>query len=1089
MLSKHYLLALNSDDPDEYLEPGDVRHKLNLIPKNEGSTETPSQETLKGNTATSITLPDPSSQTLGSCVDEANNRVIFFNRSPLSEHQIWMYDARVGTNTLIYQDSVLGFWYNGYVKARIIDDNLMFVDGQNNIRMINITDAIAGKYTSDVDNPLTELTDDQKDSVTSLYKTAPSYAPTWSKTNTGDTDFNQVSDYNFQFAYRYVYMDDTMSHLSEISDLIPAQKKPFSFKDTETYYNTIRLNVYFEKGLQNIIDKIDICYRIGNYGQWKVYDSVETTGYNTASIDSAYNTVQIDFKNEKAGESISDQEALKPYEAIPRISDSLELIENRLFAVEDKVGFDIDDDAVSLTPQTNLISDFGTNDLHSKYFKEHGLYNIGVQYFDKPGRNSAIKSVVSYEIDGINASNYTVIAGTRPQVKVTVQGTVPAWVDKWRLVRTQDGRHDVYTQFVGKLFYYVSEYNPEDPPTGWPAGDITDYDPFVMNDRVYRQSVPTSTSDKFNYLHIQIPNNLPIVIDKSYLLRFKRNYASLGITDTFRIIDVIGDVLVVEDLSPSGGDYDNEFPNQTVFLEAFKLKQEPDDIFYACSPLYRLDGTNDISTTVNTLWGDTYVILANENKTRFTFNNIEYEDRSEVLDYEASFLTEPMDYRVESPTPSFTSKSIETAIEVEAKRNENRLGFKALLEGPSAYLFDRQFNHQGGFVLDYTKDDEGIGRPSVINKKEEERTNTSVIRFSRQYVADSNINGLGTFDAQDKYVLNPERGPIKALIRADEVLLAIHPRTITAMYMGESFIKTADGQDILTRTENLIGQDRPLGGNLGSIFPESIVSHTYVDPQTNAKSTRVYGFDIYAGEPWRASNNGVIGLAARYKMRKWFKEKSEQLIPYIESTKFRIVSGYHPYWDMYLITFPYVPQANSEAITVGFSEKLKRWVSFYSFAPDHYQHIDNRLISFKGGIPYLHDTNSSYNNFYGTSYNSEATFVCNANYSKDKVFRSIAQESSEAIYIPSMTTPTGQDTYLRTTDFKKKGDNYFANLWRDKNSYVQGGQTPMVHGKEMAGKSLEVKLEITAVPAIPMGLVQIQSVNVGFIEVSGNLNV
>jgi hypothetical protein len=294
----------------------------------------------------------------------------------------------------------------------------------------------------------------------------------------------------------------------------------------------------------------------------------------------------------------------------------------------------------------------------------------------------------------------------------------------------------------------------------------------------------------------------------------------------------------------------------------------------------------------------------------------------------------------------------------------------------------------------------------------------------------------------------------------------------------------------------LIGGERSLGSGLGTIFPESLVAHTYEDPDSNAKSTRLYGFDIYAAEPWRASNNGVMGLASRAKMKKWFKDKSNEYMPWITDHKslIHIISGYDPYLKMYLITFPTVNLPAIEGhdatviqgITVGYSEASNRWVTFLSFVPEQYVSFHNKLISVLDGVPYIHNMTENYNNFHGIDYEAKVIFLCNKEYSKDKIFRAVTQESSHAIRMDSIDAGD-HHTFLNANEFKQKGNDFIADMPMDYYSYVVDPikNPPRIYGKDMIGKALEVSMVIPQVDEVT----QITSINLAYQPIRGSLNV
>ena len=237
-------------------------------------------------------------------------------------------------------------------------------------------------------------------------------------------------------------------------------------------------------------------------------------------------------------------------------------------------------------------------------------------------------------------------------------------------------------------------------------------------------------------------------------------------------------------------------------------------------------------------------------------------------------------------------------------------------------------------------------------------------------------------------------------------------------------------------------------------------------------------------------------MASKAKMAKWFKDKSNEYMPWITDHKslIHIISGYDPYLKMYLITFPTVnlPAIDGhdatlvEGITVGYSERSNRWVTFLSFVPEQYISFHNKLISVLNGIPYIHNMTENYNNFHDIDYDARVTFLCNKEYSKDKIFRAVAQEASTSIRMDSIVAGD-QFTFLNANELTQKGNDFIADLPMDYNSYVADPikNPTRIYGKNMIGKSLEVNLVIPQADEVT----QITSINLAYQPIKGSLNV
>ena len=96
------------------------------------------------------------------------------------------------------------------------------------------------------------------------------------------------------------------------------------------------------------------------------------------------------------------------------------------------------------------------------------------------------------------------------------------------------------------------------------------------------------------------------------------------------------------------------------------------------------------------------------------------------------------------------------------------------------------------------------------------------------------------------------------------------------------------------------------------------------------------------------------------------------------------------------------PIDNSQ--TFAFNEVANKWVSDYSYVPELMLKFSDRFFSFKNGGVWEHDTNGLYNNFYGTQYPSQITFVVNVDYQKDKLFYNMRLDALGNWSAPSLVT-------------------------------------------------------------------------------------
>jgi len=113
--------------------------------------------------------------------------------------------------------------------------------------------------------------------------------------------------------------------------------------------------------------------------------------------------------------------------------------------------------------------------------------------------------------------------------------------------------------------------------------------------------------------------------------------------------------------------------------------------------------------------------------------------------------------------------------------------------------------------------------------------------------------------------------------------------------------------------------------------------------------------------------------------------------------------------------------------TLTYSEGVKGWPSFYSFNPDYMIGMNNYFYSFSGGNLYRHNTNSLYNNYYGTQYTSRVTSVFNELPLENKLFKTLTLQSDKP-WETSVNTDIESNGYISSNWYEKKEGAWFASV-------------------------------------------------------------
>jgi hypothetical protein len=348
--------------------------------------------------------------------------------------------------------------------------------------------------------------------------------------------------------------------------------------------------------------------------------------------------------------------------------------------------------------------------------------------------------------------------------------------------------------------------------------------------------------------------------------------------------------------------------------------------------------------------------------------------------------------------------------------------------------------------LDYTKIADNRGKLIVEVQDKKALARTSVIRFSNEYVQDTNINGLSSFDQANQYSLPYDRGDITKILTVGNRLLVVHKFNSTVVYTNENVVTKADGSQDLIASANVVAYNRALqDGGFGCYHPESIA---HIEGQ-------VFAFDIYNGVVWRYTEEGQHPISD-YGKKEYFRTKQRTYLPIKDSVK--IIGGIDPFNKEYVLTFN-DGTGNSE--TIAFNYKKQKWTTRYSFVPEFYGKINNKFISFSNGGLWVHNENSLYNNFYGVQYPSLMKLAVNPHpaWSKDFMGVDLAIEAiSSNIDFKQIElfTEEGQYSYLKADEFEKKENVFYANILKDVNTppAVLGGALALRQGDDIRSKYL-----------------------------------
>lgn len=270
--TKHLSGGLNVDDSVELIDPKDWSYARNIVSgRASDGGEMGFIENIKGTNTVTQTLLELGHECIGVIRSrKRGDAFLFYYHATASKNKILKYSN--GTLTNVLTSDVLKFDPDYRITGGGLAGNLLFfTDGLNEPRCVHTT-----RYSDGTTTP--------KEEDITLVKRPPVLPLEWSKHTTEDDASAILSDNvqydDFQFAYQYFYKDKQYSVLSPFSSLVNKNV------DSESY-KRIRLTIPDEEKIPALVDRIKLCARKGNTGNWfyigelKRFSTDETTTFAT----------------------------------------------------------------------------------------------------------------------------------------------------------------------------------------------------------------------------------------------------------------------------------------------------------------------------------------------------------------------------------------------------------------------------------------------------------------------------------------------------------------------------------------------------------------------------------------------------------------------------------------------------------------------------------------------------------------------------------------------------------------------------------------------------------------------------------------
>ena len=327
---------LNKDDDPRVLKSIELVDALNIRVSNDDGGNAGVVKNIKGNTVvayknTSDTLPAGTNKVIGHVSNLQKDEVFYFVYNSNNNHSIYKYSLSSDRVIKVYQDSVLKFTENGFVKADIIvnqynDTLLYFTDGVTAPKKINISKAESGLYPSEYSqgtNPSTTLTEEERLYFITTAKQPPLDPPTFNFFTDSSKTVNNLYEKTFQFAYQYVYDDGEVSAISPYSAVAFTTEQlndGLVTADAKKTNNGINVEVNTHVG---DVKKIRVLARSGLDNIFYIIDEIDN---DRTSVQSK----TIKFLNDGSYTAVTQDQFNKLFDNVPLKADTQAVSGNRL---------------------------------------------------------------------------------------------------------------------------------------------------------------------------------------------------------------------------------------------------------------------------------------------------------------------------------------------------------------------------------------------------------------------------------------------------------------------------------------------------------------------------------------------------------------------------------------------------------------------------------------------------------------------------------------------------------------------------------------------------------------------------------------
>ena len=1111
---KKFSGIMNLDDANDVLPATHHKEAHNVVFRGNGLNQL-AQSVYGTRIVTNPSLHSGTNLCIGHFYDQLKNRLFYFVYNSLGYDAIFVYD--VGANAIVNNAPLLMSLTNSsealfsfspqhpiasvnmLYRTEEEGDVLYWTDGLNRPKKLNIAEAISvpKKYGNN-----------WKPQYLTVSRYVPQNSPICKYNDDISTNINNLKNKVFQFAYRWIYQDNTKSTFSPWCRMFtPVDVDSLATEIDPTKNNVI--NVEYSTGDADV-KAIEIIARNSisdTYSDAYSVTIIDKTGLGD-NVTSQYN-----FYNSQAYQFLDPVETTLLYSLVPIKANAQELLNGNQVIYGGITEGRTLDTTLNVTTSIDLIENVAAANLtmadydYYDFFSNPLLIHNGFYYLILSG-TPQIGDVYSFDISMVQYTDDVQVDQNATSVTVTVTTATLAAI-----------QNDIFTALSADP---VMAAFGLDSAIFILNGGADPYFPGSYGIRIAGNlSLNTWITDIYNYQYNYVPSPTPADptgINTSCYKHHARYGFGLAYYDEFGETNGVNTVSSMDFITPEIDSADLGGTALTIPALTFNINHAPPTWATSFAFVRTIDLTYSNfftiftdTTSKDTNYGYLDITSFQTNTNSYVKYDFAKGDRVRLVGQKnaSSSAVVPdypiLDLLLENPvttstgqflkvqydsttmstfgtdnewylevyTPSINTSTSNTQVyyefgetyQIGTDVNDNRIHLGQTQDQiigagaqPATFTFfrgdryERQRNNL--WIIDPSLSDKfpskvvGNGRPLIVDPSAKETYYPTLVRYSLTYAQGTVLNETNIFYPANYDEYDRSRGDIRRLKVRGSQMRVYQSRGTGSVGVLENMIYNADGSENLIQTNKIINQIHYYQGNYGMGWMNtSLASSAGAD----------YFVDPVRGYQLRVAQDGITPISELYKAQyyitnlatKYNKQTAATLGGYA-----KVLGTYDYFEEQYISVFQATNTLSN--VTLAFNEASNCYNSFYDYAPEWIASIESKVVTFKNGNLYVHDSTSNYNTFYGTQYPASITFVFNEQNLLKKDFNAVTQDASSVWTSATngdITTTLSQSSNLVSSDYEIMEGLYNAAFMRDANSL--GG---VIEGDYLKGTWLQMKL-------------------------------